>query len=173
MKALFTRPLWPATAAVALLLAMSAFGLWGVRLAADPADHLAISDDLEMPAWIEQAIDPITLERPAELDQLMAELDGQFGRSPFLTAAEHGRFDTHSAPVARSKEPLFWPTVRAIIQVGGERAALLDTCIVRVGNEACGAHVLEIEEERVLVRKGGQRQWIKLAAGDELWGSVE
>lgn len=173
MKALFTRPLWPATAASAFLLLISGFGLWGVRLTVDPTDELAIKNDLEMPAWIEKAIAPVTLERPAELDRMMAELDGSFGRSPFLTAAEHKRFHAGSAPVARSNEPLFWPTVRAIIQVGGERAALLDTCIVRAGQEACGAQVLEIEEERILVRKGGQERWIKLASGDELWGSVE
>lgn len=118
--------------------------------AAPAAQTPLLAQDYQAPARSTvQRIDPASIQAPPSIQ---GAAESASARDPFLFGGEVR--DVREAPVALSADPI----VRLILFSSGRRLALIDTRIVRVGDQVGDFKVVQIERDAVtFVAINGER----------------
>jgi len=170
---LFKRETLPLWGAAAVCLAVASYGFWGGRFTALPLaalEEIAAETDVR---------DPVPSFRPdlsgwnGEEETVLA--GRKWGDSPFLTASEEGRYGAEHRSVGAVRRAAAaggvgesaLPEARALIRAGsGKPVVLLGGGAARIGQEAGGVRIVDVDGRRVLVEGKNGREWIEVVPSD-------
>lgn len=168
-----SKSLWVFSAVLAYLAVVTTFGFWGEVLLFPP--EMSYARTLNMDELLDE-MSPTELGEPiAPLQELALQMihtsahdDCSPGtRDPFLNVRESRIAAGEALAVKPAQVPRenAWPKLTAVILVGAEYAAILDTGVARAGETVAGVEVLRIEDQTVWIRRAGERRVLSLAQG--------
>jgi hypothetical protein len=157
----------PLVAAYVLMLGVATFGYWGVVCIELP-DH-APGPAVGSEPWLKDPIPAVRTDQTAlHVDHIRETVASQ-RRNPFMTAREAWFFGpaAHAPDAGAPPAAAPWPALQAIVEIEGERAAILDAGIARAGDRIGEFDVLQIDDTCVLVSGPEGLHWLDLLHGSE------
>jgi hypothetical protein len=153
----------PLVAAYLAMLAVATFGFWGVVCVKLPEN--APGPPIGSEPWLEDPIPAVRTDHATlHLDRTQPRVAPN-RRNPFMTAREAWFFGPaagHAPDAGAPPAVAPWPALQAIVQIGGERAAILDAGIARAGDRIGEFDVIQVEDNCVLVSGKEGLHWLDL-----------
>ena len=136
---------------VGVLLLAAAFGLYVFFLGGERREEYVRRPFKGVSTPLHPQVAKVSVE---ELKAYLRHLKGKGGRNPFLSSKER-RWE-------RFLQSMRMPQLQGIMEVGGERMAMMEGRWLKVGDRVKGFVLARVEEEGVVLRRGGSIYFVPL-----------